>query len=268
MDELVIGEKKYVSSKQAAKITGYAKDYVGQLCREGRVPARLVGRTWYVLQSAIQDHRFGIHEASQEIEIPHSEEHAKNLLQLPETWEAPRYEQTEVEVLPPINRLSQKDSSPIDTAEFTQPNDQWKSWFDHFTEEESSQTNTSGMSGMHTVQTTEALPGEELAPKAENVPIHIIERRYPPRELLPTRIPDTNILSVAKGIIPNTVQNQSITKRKNLFTTLFAALSVVVSIISITVAFVNSGYVDNQLTVLGNRASLITGFSIYSKTIK
>lgn len=37
MDELIIGEKTYLSSKRAAKITGYAKDYVGQLCREGRV---------------------------------------------------------------------------------------------------------------------------------------------------------------------------------------------------------------------------------------
>ena len=59
MDEILIEEKKYVSSKRAAKMTGYAKDYIGQLCREGRVPARLVGRSWYVLETAIQDHRFG-----------------------------------------------------------------------------------------------------------------------------------------------------------------------------------------------------------------
>ncbi|MHB1163603.1 MAG: hypothetical protein ACYCZZ_03760, partial [Minisyncoccota bacterium] len=59
MDELLIEGKKYISSKQAAKITGYAKDYIGQLCREGRVSARLVGRSWYVLEAAIQDHRFG-----------------------------------------------------------------------------------------------------------------------------------------------------------------------------------------------------------------
>jgi hypothetical protein len=59
MDELTLDDKKYISSKQAAKITGYAKDYVGQLCREGRVQARLVGRSWYVLESSIKDHRFG-----------------------------------------------------------------------------------------------------------------------------------------------------------------------------------------------------------------
>src|SRR3989344_7134 len=59
MDELIIDEKKYVSSKRAAEITGYAKDYVGQLCRGGYVPAKRVGRNWYVLESAIKDHRFG-----------------------------------------------------------------------------------------------------------------------------------------------------------------------------------------------------------------
>ena len=74
MDELVIGDKKYVSSKQAAKVTGYAKDYIGQLCREGRVPARLVGRSWYVLESAIHDHRFGDQKTPREQEASAAEE--------------------------------------------------------------------------------------------------------------------------------------------------------------------------------------------------
>ena len=59
MDEILIEGRVFISSKQAAKITGYAKDYVGQLCREGRVDARLVGRNWYVLQDSIREHRFG-----------------------------------------------------------------------------------------------------------------------------------------------------------------------------------------------------------------
>lgn len=73
MDELVIGEKRYVSSKRAAEITGYAKDYVGQLCREGYVEAKMVGRGWYVLEESIREHRFGSgkrgeEEATQKIE--------------------------------------------------------------------------------------------------------------------------------------------------------------------------------------------------------
>jgi hypothetical protein len=62
MDELTIGDKIYISSKKAATVTGYAKDYVGQLCREGRVEATLVGRSWYVLESSIHEHRFGKEE--------------------------------------------------------------------------------------------------------------------------------------------------------------------------------------------------------------
>jgi hypothetical protein len=59
MEEVLLDGQRYVSSKRAAKITGYAKDYVGQLCREGKVPAQLVGRGWFVLESAIREHRFG-----------------------------------------------------------------------------------------------------------------------------------------------------------------------------------------------------------------
>ncbi len=69
MEELVIGDTKYISSKRAAEITGYAKDYVGQLCREGRVEARLVGRSWYVREASIRDHRFGPSEEKKEVVV-------------------------------------------------------------------------------------------------------------------------------------------------------------------------------------------------------
>lgn len=86
MDEITIGDKTYVSSKRAAKITGYAKDYVGQLCREGRVEAKLVGRNWYVLESSIREHRFGAAETKPA---------APSLVEPPppiSTWSAARYE--------------------------------------------------------------------------------------------------------------------------------------------------------------------------------
>jgi|CXWL01.1.fsa_nt_gi hypothetical protein len=69
MDELTLDNKIYISSKKAAAITGYAKDYVGQLCREGRVAARLVGRSWYVLEESIKSHRFGQGETIENISI-------------------------------------------------------------------------------------------------------------------------------------------------------------------------------------------------------
>lgn len=127
MDELLIEDKKYVSSKRAAKMTGYAKDYVGQLCREGRVPARLVGRGWYVLESAIQDHRFGDPVATQEA--------PKKATESSPSYESPRYESSDVEALPSVNRLREKEPvKPVeDTNTATQHlQDTWQAWFDRF----------------------------------------------------------------------------------------------------------------------------------------
>jgi hypothetical protein len=84
MNELTFDGKVYVSSKRAAEITGYAKDYVGQLCREGRVDARLVGRNWYVLETSIREHRFGTKGTV-------ASEESDNVPVVESTWEKPRY---------------------------------------------------------------------------------------------------------------------------------------------------------------------------------
>lgn len=103
MDELVIGEKKYISSKRAAELTGYAKDYVGQLCREGRVEARLVGRSWYVLESSITEHRFGRQEEALENTEPEAQEQQET-----STWESPKYA---VETAAPLPELIERPRS-------------------------------------------------------------------------------------------------------------------------------------------------------------
>jgi hypothetical protein len=62
MYEITLEGKKYISSKRAAEVTGYAIDYIGQLCRESKVEARQIGRNWYVLEDSIKEHRFGVQE--------------------------------------------------------------------------------------------------------------------------------------------------------------------------------------------------------------
>ncbi len=57
MDELEIQGKKYISSKRAAQLTGYAKDYVGQLARSGKIPGMRMGRAWFVEEAALLGHR-------------------------------------------------------------------------------------------------------------------------------------------------------------------------------------------------------------------
>ncbi len=133
MQEVIIDHKKYISSKQAAEITGYAKDYIGQLCREGRVPARLIGRTWYVLESALQDHRFGAEEPKKEVAPEVSKE------PLHPTWEAPRYKSESNEYFPSLNKLAeqprvQKELPQVDESQTSlnaieAMHGAWKDWF-------------------------------------------------------------------------------------------------------------------------------------------
>lgn len=127
MDELILDEKRYVSSKRAAKITGYAKDYIGQLCREGRVPARLVGRSWYVLESAIQDHRFGTQAGKKE--SSYAKEIEESVAVLTKKWESPRYEAVEAAEIPQVT----KKESVVEGVGAIEESlkDAWQAWFDH-----------------------------------------------------------------------------------------------------------------------------------------
>ena len=153
MDELLIDDKKYLSTKRAAKVTGYAKDYIGQLCREGRVKARQVGRSWYVLETDVRQHRFGSEEAGPpSVSLPKTDDPKKteeksaladHLAKKPvdHTWDAPRYS-PEYNEPPQINLLKKESAANPQEAQ-TQPtegkidstepldnlNDAWEAWF-------------------------------------------------------------------------------------------------------------------------------------------
>ncbi len=47
-EEVEIDGVSYVSSRRAAQVTGYAQDYIGQLCRGAQVDARRIAGLWYV----------------------------------------------------------------------------------------------------------------------------------------------------------------------------------------------------------------------------
>lgn len=137
MNEIVIDDKKYVSSKQAAELTGYAKDYVGQLCREGRVPARLIGRSWYVLASAIQDHKFGGIDLKKQTPTNSVSKEPEPVIS--QTWEAPRYKAEPETYFPSINKLAPvKDENAFHKKTENEAHEQnsiqvmheaWKDWF-------------------------------------------------------------------------------------------------------------------------------------------
>ncbi|MBT3282633.1 hypothetical protein HON59_01375 [bacterium] len=54
MNELIFAGNKYISSKRAGKLTGYTTDYIGQMCRGGKMDCRLVGRNWYINEEVMK----------------------------------------------------------------------------------------------------------------------------------------------------------------------------------------------------------------------
>src|SRR3989344_9222661 len=60
-------DEKYISSKQAAKITGYSSDYVGQLCRLGKVRSKRIGRDWMISESSILNYKNGGYALARQI---------------------------------------------------------------------------------------------------------------------------------------------------------------------------------------------------------
>lgn len=280
MDELLIEDKKYISSKQAAKLTGYAKDYIGQLCREGRVPARLVGRSWYVLETAIQDHRFGASTISSVVDpIIAADQTLKEQMNSPvapasSIWSAPRYSESVDNLLPPINYL-RKDND-VSTENIDDNNksfdldDSWRTWFDRVADAET-KVPIVKKKDIEEVSIDENTPPSEPNEISINinkqesnedmsVPIHSVYIQ-PPQELLPRNTQmeiesieasnDSKVHNPANGgnrIIVRAVQSTSI-----LF-----------GVIAVLIVLAGSGYLDKYIISAGP-ASIIAGISLYNK---
>ncbi len=57
MEEISVKGEIYVKTSILAKKLGYTSDYIGQLCRAGAVNAQLVGRSWYVSEESLRQHK-------------------------------------------------------------------------------------------------------------------------------------------------------------------------------------------------------------------
>jgi hypothetical protein len=55
--EIEVNGKKYLSSKVAARESGYAQDYIGQLARAGSIDAKRSGGLWYVDLDSVKAHK-------------------------------------------------------------------------------------------------------------------------------------------------------------------------------------------------------------------
>lgn len=121
MDELIIQGKKYISSKRAAEISGYAKDYVGQLIRSGKLHGVRFGRAWYVDEMELMKHAGKDAKAPEtgsltvqaleyqsQASIPHT---AYPNVQLPSTWQQVKYMEDESDLLPRLSEITENNKS-------------------------------------------------------------------------------------------------------------------------------------------------------------
>ncbi|MHB1769827.1 MAG: hypothetical protein ACYCPH_01965 [Minisyncoccota bacterium] len=275
MDEILIEDRKYVSSKRAAKITGYAKDYIGQLCREGRVPARLVGRSWYVLEAAIHDHRFGAvadepAKAIKDAESP-----------LQSTWDAPRYEASSAELLPSINRLSgpeiPDDQEKAADEEPQRLQDSWQAWFNRMADH-----TEPIISPIPENIEPEQAPEPESEPELEqekaeseevNIPIHavyqpVFQEPLPPITKVESLRSDLRIKEEQEGEQPRTrparpIRNEAGKGSKRVVMRRIRIFGISLAIISVLFAAIGSGYLNTYVS--GSPVEVLAGISIYNK---
>lgn len=250
MEEISIGDKIYISSKRAAQITGYAKDYIGQLCREGRVEARLVGRNWYVLESSIREHRFGAPET-----VPEAEK-AEPLEATPEdnfsrTWQKPQYEALKPVTMPEVRVSDQKAEQQNKAVSDMQS--AWREWFESKSQEvipTESEANTSSPTEVdlqdeveevsisripEPVSQKEAETGENVVPIIRNHSIRETREHIPQS----TNAPSLDLSQASEKKQLKRKSNRG-TESAIVSRAIFVAVSLMVS----AIAVIGTGYVD------------------------
>lgn len=211
MDELVIDNLVYIPSKKAAAITGYAKDYVGQLCREGRIEAKLVGRSWYVLESSVREHRFGKVASSPVESAPvFAKEELTHALEVPEqasqeplaatagvseeVWESPRYTAEPVEEVYSVSPTYLTNTTDKEIAsshsQIEEVQSAWQEWFSKKENEPASTVEqveveevSEPVSASHEELETEVEAQEDHEPEEIPVEVSIVRNREPARAM-------------------------------------------------------------------------------------
>lgn len=201
MDELTIDGKTYLSSKKAAAVTGYAKDYVGQLCREGRVEAKLVGRSWYVYEPSIREHRFNddrkkgkeIEEAQEAEPVtvfgsPVMKEEVSEKPNVEAVWERPSYTPEPLEILPELPEMKHEatitepePNQEPSSESLSEMQSAWQEWF-------TVHAKTVPVPEEEPIHELKEAPYEEVRHAVREVPTHFdLERPVEP-ENVPLRV--------------------------------------------------------------------------------
>jgi len=127
MKELTLNGKTFLTTKRAAEITGYTTDYVGQLARQAKVEAQLVGRNWYIGEESISKHKFG--EAKVSIKKEEEERHSPALEVLVTSAGETLNEKEEEEVSQQQEVLINKEEEVEEGAVLDEMQGAWQEWY-------------------------------------------------------------------------------------------------------------------------------------------
>jgi hypothetical protein len=291
MDEITIDDKTYISSKRAAEITGYAKDYVGQLCREGHVEARMVGRSWYVYEPSIRAHRFGEEPETASAAEPEKSEPAEGHPE-PENkgWEGPKYTAEVPHEIPAVQPKTIEDLLPPAEETLTDMQEAWREWF----ERRQASVEPEIEAEEEVIEVVEEETVEETVPAAEEeievaIPLHHIEEEVeeeveeaepvqispvqPPARLYadvvpPARREPTTYMPaedaapiepskariIEERIIPAGTKGK---RRTGRTATPIAAVLIALSLCSIAVTLIGTGLSDRYINTLGAENKII-----------
>lgn len=117
MEEISVKGEKYLKASVIAENFGYTQDYIGQLCRSGQVKATLVGRSWYVNENSVREHRKGRYRStsskSKEYLREAVEEKSVSSLEKRVTNSGAKYENDESDLIPTIkiNRIREENTN-------------------------------------------------------------------------------------------------------------------------------------------------------------
>ena len=98
-DSLILEGKTYISANRASKLINYAQDYIGQLCRAGKLECKMVGRSWFVTEESLHVHR--------EIAIESTEERVAKII-----------EKNRTEIKATIQNKIQPEAKPAHTLKY------------------------------------------------------------------------------------------------------------------------------------------------------
>lgn len=123
MEEISVNGEIYTKASVLAKNFGYTSDYVGQLCRSGQVKATLVGRSWYVNEDSMREHRKGRYRSSAAKSKDHLRQEIENRVvksgSIPAKTHAikSRYESDESDLFPILKKPAAENEPVVSVVE-------------------------------------------------------------------------------------------------------------------------------------------------------